>query len=140
MNEAMKAWADFQGKKVSAVKSKRIKGGGWTEPEFSWRPADEVKVGSIQNLKDPVRPTWAWSLQATEETGPVRRCCMTQRVLQDGQCMIHVGGDWKRGVHVSALKPDMWHRLLGQPHGGDRRALTNLKNKYTREAKKDSGL
>jgi len=139
MSVAMDAWAEFLGKATTAVKAKKIKGeDAYTQCEFEWGPVKKVTVGR-EEAADDVRPVWSWSLCETEETG-IRRSWLSGEVLEDGQCMIHLEARWGRGLHVSELKPEDWHWILGQPQGGDGRIMGSLKSKYTREAKKEASV
>lgn len=138
MTPTMDDWAAFLGKTKTAVKAKRMQGSDpveWTSPEFEWIDANEVTISDT--MSDPTcwRPTWAWSLMQTKETG-TRRCWMSGRMLSDGECMIHIEGRWGRGVHISQLTPEAWHFILGQPRGGDGRIMGQLRSKWTREAKR----
>lgn len=133
----MDDWAAFLGKTSKTVKAKRMKGSKeYTEPEFETTPADKFKVGSMEGEGDVWRGDWAWSLCATKETGPIRRSWLSGRILEDGECMVHVGADWRRGVHISEVPPESWSHILGAPHGGDPRIMGQMRSKFTREAKR----
>ena len=130
----MQAWSQFLGK-GKVVAAKKVKGTDeYTDPQLELFPRDKFSVSEREGAEG-IRPEWAWSLMETDETG-VRRCWLSQRTLEDGECMIHIGGNMRRGVHVSQLSPEQWDWILGEPYGGDARIMGALKAKYTREGKK----
>lgn len=135
-------WAAFLGKTGTAVKATRVKGSNpvtYTEAEFAYEAAKKVDVADEEGGKTTHRPVWAWSLMETAETG-IRRSWMSGRVLEDGQCMIHIEGNWSRGIHIAEVPAQAWHLILGQPHGGDSRILGQMKARWTREAKKQLAM
>lgn len=137
----MSAWAAFLGKTTHAKKARKMKGSrDYDEAEYEWEEARQVKVSDTEGWGrlewKAQRPEWAWSLMETPETGP-RRSWMSGRVLSDGECMIHIEGNWSRGIHISEVPAEAWHQILGQPYGGDGRILGQMKARWTREAKKD---
>ena len=132
-------WSAFLGKtdKKATKKATRMKGTKpveYTEAEWASEIASEVTV-SDRHGDVAHRPVWAWSLMETPETGR-RRSWMSGRVLSDGECMIHLEGNWSRGIHISEVPAEAWHWILGAPHGGDSRILGQMKARWTREAKK----